>query len=274
MMLRTLLLLCPALCALAGPLRADESPWIDLTHELSEEAIFWPTANRFRMTTDAEGVTDKGYYYSAYSFTTAEHGGTHIDAPVHFAEGRHHVDEIPLAQLIGDAVVVDVSSEVRKNRDHQVSVADLQAWEADHGEIPRHSIVLLRTGFGAYWPDAEKYLGTALRGQEGVAALSFPGLGVDAARWLMSQRDVKAVGIDTASIDHGKTTDFATHVALMTHNIPAFENVANLDKLPATGAWVIALPAKIRGGSGGPLRIVARVGAPPESARMERSEPQ
>jgi kynurenine formamidase len=266
--------LCGALVFSSGLLRAQDSPWIDLTHDLSEEAIFWPTANRFTMTTDYEGITEKGYYYSAYSFTTAEHGGTHIDAPVHFAEGRHHVNEIPLEQLIGDAVVVDVSPRVRKNRDHQVSVADLEEWEADHGEIPRHSIVLLRTGFGSYWPDAEKYLGTALRGQDGVAALSFPGLGVDAANWLISERQVKAVGIDTASIDHGKTTDFATHVALMTHNIPAFENVANLDKLPATGAWVIALPAKIRGGSGGPLRIVARVGAPPESARMERSKPQ
>lgn len=253
-----------ALFLSAGLVCAEEGPWIDLTHELSEEAIFWPTANRFRMTTDSEGITEKGYYYSAYSFTTAEHGGTHIDAPVHFAEGRHHVNEIPLEQLIGDAVVVDVSPQVRENRDHQVSVADLKGWEADHGEIPRGSIVLLRTGFGAYWPNADKYLGTALRGAEGVAALSFPGLGTDAARWLMSERQVKAVGIDTASIDHGKTTDFATHVALMTHNVPAFENVANLDRLPATGAYVIALPTKIRGGSGGPLRIIARVGGFPK----------
>ncbi len=254
---------CGALLFGAGLLRAQDSPWIDLTHDLSEEAIFWPTANRFKLTTDSEGITEKGYYYSAYSFTTAEHGGTHIDAPVHFAEGKHHVGEIPLEQLIGDAVVVDVTGQVSKNRDHRISVADLEGWETDHGEIPRGSIVLLRTGFGDYWPDAEQYLGTALRGAEGVAALSFPGLGADAARWLVSERQVKAVGIDTASIDHGKTTDFATHVALMTHNIPAFENVANLDRLPATGAWVVALPAKIRGGSGGPLRIIARVGGSP-----------
>jgi kynurenine formamidase len=234
--------------------------WIDLTHELSEDAVFWPTAEPFSMTTDFEGMTEKGYFYSAYSFRTAEHGGTHIDAPVHFAKGANHVDEIPLDQLIGDAVVVDVSQAVLNDRDHQISVADIEGWEARHGEIPDRSIVLFRTGFGQYWPVAEKYLGTPLRGEAGVAELSFPGLGVDAAGWLMQHRQVKAVGIDTASIDHGKSTHFETHVALMTHNVPAFENVANLDRLPATGVYVIALPVKIRGGSGGPLRIIARLG--------------
>lgn len=252
-LLSTLLLLS------TGSAGAQDRPWIDLTHELSADAVFWPTAAPFKMTTDFEGITERGYYYSAYSFTTAEHGGTHIDAPVHFAEGKHHVDEIPLQQLIGAAVVVDVSVQVAKNRDHQISVADLQAWEKKYGKIPPRSIVLLRTGFGTYWPHAEKYLGTALRGPEGVAALSFPGLAAEAAGWLTGQREIKAVGIDTASIDYGKSKDFSTHVALMTENIPAFENVANLDQLPATGVYVIALPVKIRGGSGGPLRIIARV---------------
>lgn len=238
---------------------AGDAQWIDLTHELSPDAVFWPTAEPFKMTTDFEGITERGYYYSAYSFTTAEHGGTHIDAPIHFAQGKHHVNEIPLEQLIGNAVVVDVSAQVAKNRDHQVSVADLQAWEKNHGKIPPGSIALLHTGFGSYWPHAQKYLGTALRGPEGAAALSFPGLSTAAATWLTQQRQIKAVGIDTASIDYGKSQDFSTHVALMTNNIPAFENVANLDQLPPTGAYVIALPVKIRGGSGGPLRIIARV---------------
>jgi len=241
---------------------AGEEHWIDLTHELSSDAVFWPTADPFKLTTDFEGITEGGYYYSAYSFKTAEHGGTHIDAPVHFAEGKHPVNEIPLSQLIGDAVVMDVSAQVAKNRDHLISVPDMQAWEMAHGTIPAHSIVLLRTGFGRFWPDAGKYLGTNLRGEAGAAALSFPGLGVEAASWLMQQRQIKAIGIDTASIDYGKSRDFSTHVMLMTHNIPAFENVANLDKLPARGAYVIALPVKIRGGSGGPLRIIAKVGQP------------
>jgi len=254
-------------CLLAGVLplvcpAADNERWVDLTHELSAEAVFWPTAAPFSMTTDFEGVTDKGFFYSAYSFTTAEHGGTHIDAPVHFAEGAHHVDEIPLEQLIGDAVVIDVSEAVAKDRDHRISVADIEAWEAQHGTIPGDSIVLFRTGFGRYWPDAEKYLGTALRGEAGVAELSFPGLDAAAAAWLLERRRIKSVGIDTASIDHGKSALFETHVALMSNNVPAFENVANLDRLPATGVYVVALPVKIRGGSGGPLRIVARISDP------------
>ena len=246
-------------CVQAGNAPGDGSGWIDLTYDLSEETVFWPTAGKFSKTTDFEGMTDKGYFYSAYSFSTAEHGGTHIDAPVHFARGGHHVNEIPLDQLIGNAVVIDVSDEVAMDRDHLVSVPDIEAWEAAHGAIPEHSIVLLRTGFGQYWPDAEKYLGTADRGAQAVAKLSFPGLGPEAAEWLIQNRQVKAVGIDTASIDYGKSQYFKTHVALMTHNVPAFENVANLDKLTATGVYVVALPVKIRGGSGGPLRIIARV---------------
>lgn len=233
--------------------------WIDLTHELSSEAVFWPTAAPFAMTTDFAGMTDNGFYYSAYSFCTAEHGGTHLDAPVHFAEGAHHVNEIPLERLIGEAVVIDVSAAVQANRDHRVSVADIEAWEAAHGVIPQGAIVLIRTGFAQYWPDAEKYLGTAERGAEALAKLSFPGLHPEAAAWLIEYRHVMAVGIDTASIDYGKSTHFEAHVTLMTHNVPAFENVANLDRLPPRGAFVVALPVKIRGGSGGPLRIVARV---------------
>jgi len=250
----TLFLLCCTNLAFA-----ETDQWIDLTHELSADAVFWPTAEPFEMTTEFEGFTEAGFYYSAYSFKTSEHGGTHIDAPVHFAEGKHHVNEIPLSQLIGDAVVLDVSAQVSKNRDYLISVKDIERWEITHGPIPADNIVLLHTGFGDYWPDASAYLGTDLRGEAGVAALSFPGLDSDAALWLIEKRKIKAIGIDTASIDHGKSKAFSAHVTLMTNNIPAFENVASLDLLPATGVYVIALPAKIRGGSGGPVRIVARV---------------
>ncbi len=243
----------------ATPAFAEKDRWIDLTHDLSADAIFWPTADPFEMTTVFEGVTEAGFYYSAYSFTTAEHGGTHIDAPVHFAEGKHAVNEISLNQLIGDAVVVDITAQVKGNRDYLVSVSDFHTWETEHGPIPADSIVLLRTGFGAHWPNAKEYLGTELRGKAGAAALSFPGLSSKAANWLVQQRHIKAIGIDTASIDYGKSRSFSAHVELMTHNIPAFENVANLEKLPPRGAYVVALPVKIRGGSGGPLRIIARL---------------
>ena len=260
-MRRILTALSLGVLAIPAVLADTGGVWVDLTHELSADAVFWPTADPFQMTTDFEGFTDKGYYYSAYSFTTAEHGGTHIDAPVHFAEGKRPVNEIPLEQLIGSAIVVDVTTAVAADRNYLVSVADFTAWEKRHGAIPPGSIVLLRTGFARHWPDAEAYLGTALRGDAGAAALSFPGLSPEAAEWLATRRSVKAVGIDTASIDYGKSTNFAAHVALMTHNIPAFENVANLERLPPVGAFVVALPVKIRGGSGGPLRIVARLPA-------------
>jgi ketosteroid isomerase-like protein len=163
---------------------------------------------------------------------------------------------------------------VQADRDHRISVADIETFEARHGVIPADSIVLFRTGFGQYWPDAEKYLGTALRGEAGVAALSFPGLDPAAAGWLMDNRDIKAVGIDTASIDYGKSTHFETHVALMNRNRPAFENVANLDRLPPTGAYVVALPVKIRGGSGGPLRIIARVTGAAQATGLQTLQQQ
>ncbi len=255
-MIRTLLLV-PALWLSIGA--TSEGPWVDLTYALGSDSIFWPTAKRFELTTDSEGMTEAGYYYSAYSFSSAEHGGTHIDAPIHFAQDHLSVDQIPLTALIGSAVVIDVSEKALANRDYQVGVADFMGWEKTHGRIPEDSIVLVRTGYGRYWPDAEKYLGTAERGQAGVAALHFPGLDPEAARWLVSERVIKSFGIDTASIDFGQSKSFATHVTLLSANIPAFENVANMDLLPATGALVVALPAKIKGGSGGPLRIVARL---------------
>lgn len=254
-LLSSMLLICSA---------AGAQEWIDLTHELSSDAVFWPTADPFELRTDFAGYTDKGYYYSAYTFTTAEHGGTHIDAPVHFAEGKHSVNEIPLDQLIGDAVVLDLRERVAGDCNYLVSTGDITAWEERHGEIPGGAIVLLRTGFGKYWPDAKSYLGTELRGAEGAAKLCFPGLAPEAATWLATTRQIHAIGIDTASIDRGKSKDFAAHVNLMSNNIPAFENLANLDKLPATGVYVIALPVKIRGGSGGPLRIVARFEKSPD----------
>ena len=239
----------------ASPLDG-EGTWIDLTHDLSSESVFWPTAKPFELTVDAEGMTEQGYYYSAYSFCTAEHGGTHIDAPVHFAERGTTVNEIPLSRLIGSAVVVDVSSESRADRDYRITVADLTRWEATHGPIPQGAIVLLRTGYDRFWPDAEQYLGTAERGSSGAANLHFPGLHADAAAWLVERR-IASVGIDTASIDPGQSARFESHVTLMQADIPAFENLTNLEDLPPTGVFVVALPVKIRGGSGGPLRIVA-----------------
>jgi len=203
--------------------------------------------------------TEKGYFYTANQFCAAEHGGTHADAPIHFAAGGGTVDQIPLQQLIGPAAVVDVSAKASADRDYRVTVPDFLAWEKQHGTIPENTIVLLRTGYDRYWPDSARYLGTAERGAEAVAKLHFPGLDPQAARWLAQQRRIKAVGLDTASIDYGQSTLFQSHQTLSGSGIPIFENVAGLAGLPATGSWVLALPMKIRGGSGAPLRLVAWV---------------
>jgi kynurenine formamidase len=231
---------------------------VDLSHDYGDQTIFWPTAEGFRLDKVAGGMTPQGYYYAANNFATAEHGGTHLDAPVHFAEGRFSVEQIPLDQLVGDAAVVDVSTKCAAQPDYQVSVDDLTAWEKANGSL-NGTILLIRTDFSKRWPDAAAYLGTAERGEGAVPKLHFPGLHPDAARWLVANRTVKAVGIDTASIDFGQSTLFETHRALYERNTPGLENLTNLDRLPARGATIIALPMKIKGGSGAPLRAVGIV---------------
>lgn len=244
--------------AVAGVFDGSGGRWVDLTHAFDAETIYWPTDTAgFRLDTLAYGTTDGGWFYASNAFATAEHGGTHLDAPIHFAEGRWTADEIPLSGLVGPAAVVDVSD--RATPDYAVSVADLEGWEAIHGTFPDGAILLLRTGWGTRWNDRAAYLGTERTGPEAVPALHFPGLAPEAARWLVDQRGIVAVGIDTPSIDPGQSTDFQSHVTLYGENIVGFENVAALEQLPPAGAYVVALPMKIRGGSGGPLRIVAFV---------------
>ncbi|MCA1590175.1 MAG: cyclase family protein [Acidobacteria bacterium] len=244
-------------CTQRGLAEFPLGQWIDLSHEFSDETIYWVTAEPFKRATVAEGQTEKGYYYSAYNFSGAEHGGTHLDSPIHFAAGKKTVEQITVDQLIGTGVKIDVSARANADRDYLISVDDIKNWETANGKIPEWAIILFHTGFGSFWPDAKRYLGTDQKGNEAVKDLHFPGPDPGAAKWLVENRKIKAVGIDTASIDRGQSTDFGSHVALMTNNIPAFENVASLDRLPAKGFHVIALPMKIKGGSGAPLRIVA-----------------
>ena len=232
--------------------------WVDLTHAFSSRSIYWPTDTLgFKLEQLAHGHTAGGWFYSSYRYSAAEHGGTHLDAPVHFAEGGWTNDQIPLASLVGPAVVVDVTSRVQP--DYLLSVDDLTQWEAEHGRIPKGAIVLVRTGWDARYQDRAAYLGTALRGLDAVAQLHFPGVSAEAAQWLVDNRTIAALGIDTPSVDYGQSADFRAHVILYKKNIPGFENVANLATLPPVGSFVVALPMKIEGGSGGPLRIIGYV---------------
>ena len=249
-------LLACAASAQTPALDLAHSQLVDLTYSFDEHTIYWPTADGFKWTKDKWGPTPGGYFYASATYGASEHGGTHLDSPLHFAEGHPGTDEIPVSHLIAPAVVLDLAAACEKDPDYLVSAADITRWESAHGRIPEGAIVLIRTGWGKYWPDAKRYLGTDEHGAGAVAKLHFPGISAEAAG-LFVERKVAGVGIDTASVDYGQSKDFQTHRILYSHDIYGLENVANLDRVPTTGALLIALPMKIKGGTGGPVRIVA-----------------
>jgi kynurenine formamidase len=228
---------------------------IDLTYPFDEQTIYWPTDKSFHWEKSKWGPSSGGYWYASATYAASEHGGTHLDSPIHFGEGQATTEAIPLTRLIGAAVVIDLSAACTRDRDYRLTAADLDAWEARHGAIPDGAIVLVHTGWGKFWPDKKQYMGSDVPGD--TAHLHFPGIGPDAAHWLTNRHKISGVGIDTASLDHGPSTDFIAHRILNGAGLYGLENVAHLDKVPATGATLIALPMKIKGGSGGPVRIIA-----------------
>jgi kynurenine formamidase len=231
---------------------------IDLTHPFDDKTIYWPTSpSAFELKTLSNGETPGGWFYASNSICTPEHGGTHLDAPRHFSKDGRPADQVPPRQLVAAAAVIDVAAKSASNPDYLLSLDDVKAWEKRHGAIAPGTIVLLRTGWGSRWPDKKAYLGDDTPGD--ATKLHFPSYGPEAARFLVAERKVGAIGVDTASIDSGASKDFQVHRISAAANVPGLENVAALDQVPETGAWVIALPMKIAGGSGGPLRIVALV---------------
>jgi kynurenine formamidase len=240
----------------ASPLDLRAHRIVDLTHPFDEKTLYWPTSpSRFELKTLHRGPTGGGFFYSSYALCTPEHGGTHLDAPVHFAQGRQSTDQIPLERLMGPAVVIDVSAQAAADADYRLSVADVTAWESRNGAIPAGAIVLVRTDWSARWPDAKRYLGDDTPGD--ASRLHFPGYGAEATRLVVEGRKAALLGIDTASLDHGPSSDFVVHRIANGADVPGLENLTNLRELPETGAAVVALPMKIAGGSGGPLRAVA-----------------
>jgi kynurenine formamidase len=233
----------------------DPAKVVDLTYPFDAHTIYWPTAKHFELDEVAKGDTPGGYWYEANNYSAAEHGGTHMDAPVHFARGGASADQVPPTAGIGPLVKVDVSAAAATNPDYRLTRADLEAWERAHGRIPKGAIVVMYSGWGARWPDAKRYLGTDVPGD--VAHLHFPGFSQDAAEFLVREREINGIGVDTPSIDHGPSTDFIVHRVINGAGKPGFENLAHLDRVPASGATLIALPMPIAGGSGGPLRAIA-----------------
>lgn len=247
-----------AACRTAPPPAADFTSYrmVDLTHPFGPRTLYWPTSpSAFDLDTLSHGQTPTGYFYAAYALSTPEHGGTHLDAPIHFSASGRTADAVPLEQLIAHAVVIDIRTKASQDSDYQLTRDDVIAWERTNGTIPRGAIVLLRTGWSTRWPNARTYLGSDTPGD--ASNLHFPSYGPEAARLLVEERGVGALGADVASIDHGPSRDFQVHQIAAAANVIGLENLTNLDQLPETGAYVIALPMKIQGGSGGPLRAVA-----------------
>jgi kynurenine formamidase len=246
---------CTPASASFDPARMDI---IDLTHAFGPETIYWPTATTtFKHEQLSFGDTPGGWFYSAFAFSTPEHGGTHLDAPIHFGEGKEAADAIPLERLVAPAVVIDVSASSDADPSYRLSVEDVMAFEREHGRIAPGTIVLLRTGWSKHWPNKKEYLGDDTPGD--ASRLRFPGFGAESARLLVEERRCAALGADVASIDYGESTDFMVHRIAAAQNVPGFENLTNLDRLPPTGFCVVALPMKIASGSGGPLRAIALV---------------
>ncbi|HEV8611071.1 MAG TPA: cyclase family protein [Thermoanaerobaculia bacterium] len=231
---------------------------VDLTHPFDSDTIYWPTSpTKFELKALTSGMTPGGWFYSANSFCAPEHGGTHLDAPIHFGRGRKTADQISVRQLVAPAVVIDVSESAAADPDYRLALSDVRAWEKKHGTIPGGAIVLLRTGWSKRWPDRKRYMGDDTPGD--ASNLHFPSYGADSARFLLRERRAGALGVDTASIDPGASKDFPVHRLAAENDVPGFENLDALDQVPERGAWVVALPMKIGGGSGGPLRIIALV---------------
>jgi len=235
----------------------EQSRLIDLTHSFGADTIVWPTEQDFRLVLQQAGETPGGYYYASNRLEMAEHGGTHIDAPIHFSKDGQTLDQVPIERLVGTGVRIDVTAQCGRDRDYLVTLQDFEQWEAAHGRIPTRAIVLVDTGFARFWPSRQTVSGHRAERAGGCTSAPFPGLASRGAAWLVGERQVKAVGIDTASIDYGQSTKFKTHVALLSQNVPVFENLGDLRDLPDQGFDVIALPMKIAGGTGGPLRVIA-----------------
>jgi kynurenine formamidase len=225
---------------------------IDLSYAISDQLVPWPGDEKWFAAESHATIERNGYF--TRSFWMLEHYGTHLDAPAHFAPGKATVDEIPVKHLFGPAVLIDVRGDGAQDADYQVPPQRVAAWERAHGRIPEGAIVLLRTGWAARWPDAQRY-----RNQDTQGIMHFPGFSAGAAA-LLIERKVSGLGCDTMSVDHGASGDFAVHHMALGAGLYHLENLTNLGDVPETGAYLVVAPIKLQGGSGGAVRVFAIVG--------------
>ncbi len=224
---------------------------IDMTYPLNPKNAYWPAPSYspFKYETIAT-VNDDGVFSGSYS--TPEHLGTHIDAPNHFENNQPSVDKLKLEILIGHAFVLDISKKTEHNADYELTLGDIALWEKTNGKIQNKSIVLLNTGWWSRWNDFDKY-----KNADDNNKLHFPGFSAEAVKFLVEMRNINGIGIDTLSADYGMSSNFEVHHIINKAGKYILENVANLNKLPPSGATLIIAPIKIEGGSGGQTRIWA-----------------
>ena len=240
----------------ASPANSDRL--LDMTYVYDEETIYWPNATPFKLKSEFKGMTEGGYWYASNFYSASEHGGTHADAPLHFARNGRTIEEVPLQEWIGPAVKIDMRVQCERNRDYLLTVLDIRQWEAKNGRIPAGAWVVLYTGIGTqFYPDPTRVLGTDKKGLEGLPELSFPGFSREVAEYLTRERNIRGIAIDTPSIDYGKSKDFWVHRVICGADKLALENIANLDRLPVTGATLYVIPMPIKGGTGAPARVFA-----------------
>jgi kynurenine formamidase len=231
-----------------GGIASGKTRVVDLTYPIAAGLPSWPgSPATFEATVNAT-IAKNGHF--ARTFTLYEHYGTHMDAPAHFAEGKETLEQIPVNHLLGPAVVIDATAEVAKNPDYQLPASSITQWEATHGAIPPGAIVLLKTGWAKRWPDEARY-----RNVDASGTMHFPGYSVDAAK-LLASRGVSGIGLDTLAVDYGASNDHIVHHTILSQNIYILENLADMSELPAAGAFVIAAPIKLEGGSGGAVRVL------------------
>jgi len=239
---------------------ASEEKLVDMTFPFSEESIYWPTDKPFTPTVVFKGITDGGWWYASNQYAASEHGGTHVDAPIHFHEHGRTIGQVPLQEWIGPAVKIDVTGKSLANRDYQLSVEDILAWEKKHGPIPQGAWVIMHSGIDdRFYPNRKEVLGTDKTGMDAVAELHFPGFSPEAVAFLLANRAITGIAVDTPSIDPGSSKDFKAHRALCKAQKLALENIANLDKIPESGAMLYVIPMFIQNGTGAPARVFAKL---------------
>jgi kynurenine formamidase len=231
---------------------------LDMTFPYDEDTIYWPTAKGFELKKLDWGISEDGEWYASNEYSASEHGGTHADAPIHFAQNGRTMDQIPLQEWIGPAVKIDVAAKCAANRDYLLSVEDIKKWESTYGTIPDGAWVIMYTGIGTkHYPDKLKVLGTDKVGAAALPELHFPGFSTESVKYLLKNANISGIAIDTPSIDCGQCAKFEVHRILFTANKLALENIANCDKLPPKGATLFVIPMLIKDGTGAPARVFA-----------------